>query len=55
MSKEKKSLPNLRTPDKIFIEDTISIIERNMSDDRKMTYLKIAYTNYLTRKEKRND
>ena len=50
MSKEK-----LRTPDEIFIEDTMSIIERNMSDDRKMTYLKIAYTNYLTRKEKRND
>ena len=48
MSKEK-----LRTPDEIFIEDTIYIIERNMSDDRKITYLKIAYTNYLTRKEKK--
>ena len=48
MSKE-----NLRTPDKIFIEDTISILERNMSDSIKITCLKIAYTNYLTRKEKK--
>ena len=38
MSKE-----NLRTPDKIFIEDTISILERNMSDSIKITCLKIAY------------
>lgn len=50
MSKEK-----LRTPEEIFIEDVISILERNMSDSPKITYLKIAYTNYLTRKEKRND
>ena len=51
MSKEKKSLPNLRTPDKIFIEDTISILERNMSDSMKITCLKICYTNYLTREK----
>tara|TARA_R100000149_G_C5813226_1_gene95633 strand:- start:354 stop:488 length:135 start_codon:yes stop_codon:yes gene_type:complete len=43
------------TPEEIFIEDTISILERNMSDSLKITYLKICYTNYLTRKEKRND
>jgi len=46
MSKE-----NLRTPDKIFIEDTISILERNMSDSIKITCLKIAYTNYLNREK----
>tara|TARA_R100001015_G_C4596402_1_gene151596 strand:+ start:807 stop:956 length:150 start_codon:yes stop_codon:yes gene_type:complete len=46
MSKE-----NLRTPDKIFIEDTISILERNMSDSMKITCLKICYTNYLNREK----
>ena len=44
---------NLRTPDKIFIEDTISILEKNMSDSMKITCLKICYTNYLTRKGKK--
>ena len=37
---------NLRTPDKIFIEDTISILERNMSDSIKITCL-----NYLNREK----
>lgn len=53
MGGEKMSKENLRTPDKIFIEDTISILERNMSDSMKITCLKICYTNYLTRKEKK--
>ena len=42
---------NLRTPDKIFIEDTISVLERNMSDSMKITCLKICYTNYLNREK----
>jgi len=50
MSKEQ-----LRTPQEIFVEDTVSVLERNMSDSMKITCLKICYTNYLTRKEKRND